>query len=98
MRSIETLDTRQHKSKSEVLLVKRAFITKKKHIEKHYNLGDKIGEGAYGGVKKGFHLKTKQEVAIKVIPKRNLDLESFRVEVESMRKLDHPHIIKLYEW
>lgn len=41
---------------------------------------------------------TGQKRAIKIIPKKNVKNPSrFKNEIEIMRKLDHPNIIKLYE-
>lgn len=49
-------------------------------------------------VLKGIHRDTKQERAIKVIKKSKLpDPAKFMSELEIMKILDHPNIIKLYE-
>jgi calcium-dependent protein kinase len=57
-----------------------------------------IGKGSFGLVLKGIHRQTKQERAIKVIKKSKLmDSEKFKSEINIMKKLDHPNIIKLYE-
>lgn len=49
-------------------------------------------------VLKGVHRQTKQERAIKVIKKSKLvDAEKFKIELDIMKKLDHPNIIKLFE-
>ncbi len=49
-------------------------------------------------VLKGIHRETKQERAIKVIKKTKLpDPQKFKSELEIMKILDHPNVIKLYE-
>eukprot|EP01061_Rhynchopus_euleeides_P008691 TRINITY_DN1783_c0_g1_i1.p1 TRINITY_DN1783_c0_g1~~TRINITY_DN1783_c0_g1_i1.p1 ORF type:complete len:683 (+),score=213.97 TRINITY_DN1783_c0_g1_i1:80-2050(+) len=66
-----------------------------------YALHETLGTGAYSKVKRAVHGTTKREVAIKILdakkyrPKdRN---EWIKREVAVMKKLDHPHIVKLYE-
>jgi calcium-dependent protein kinase len=49
-------------------------------------------------VLKGVHKESKQERAIKIIKKSKLpDQEKFKSELQIMRILDHPNIIKLFE-
>jgi len=44
------------------------------------------------------HKDSKEKRAVKVIKKSKLiDTEKFKLELEIMRKLDHPNVIKLYE-
>ncbi len=84
----------------DLLISKELFIQKKDKITDHYKIGmSNIGSGGYGFVKKGIHKESKQIRAIKSIPRKNIpDIQAFRVEVEILRKLDHPNIVKLYEW
>lgn len=59
---------------------------------------DDLGEGGYGSVRKGVDKTRGIERAIKSIPKKSLpDRSRFDREIEIMRILDHPNIIKLYE-
>ena len=59
---------------------------------------DKIGEGSYGSVKQGVHKTTKQIRAIKTIPKNSVKfIARFRQEIQLMKELEHPNIIRLYE-
>eukprot|EP00331_Platyophrya_macrostoma_P033866 CAMPEP_0176441590 /NCGR_PEP_ID=MMETSP0127-20121128/21290_1 /TAXON_ID=938130 /ORGANISM="Platyophrya macrostoma, Strain WH" /LENGTH=469 /DNA_ID=CAMNT_0017826401 /DNA_START=25 /DNA_END=1434 /DNA_ORIENTATION=+ len=81
---------------------RRWFIqSKKERIEDVYTFRqdkDKLGSGTYGSVFKATHKITKDARAIKAIAKNKVqDPESFKSEVEIMRKLDHPNVIKLYE-
>ena len=58
----------------------------------------KLGQGSYGSVSKAVHKSTKQVRAVKTIPKSKLkNIDSFRQEVNIMKALDHPNIIRLYE-
>lgn len=72
-------------------------------IEKFYQFEGKIGEGSYGNVMKALCLRTNQYRAVKILkrqqqrrkdknnPERNLQ------ELNILRRLDHPNIIKLFE-
>ena len=61
-----------------------------------------IGEGGYGSVIKVIHKSTGQVRAMKIISKDNLrpgytELEIFR-EINILKKLEHPNIMKLFEF
>jgi len=58
-----------------------------------------IGAGAFGKVYKATHKESKMIRAIKEIRKSKLvNLEKTIIgEVENLKKLDHPNIIKVYE-
>jgi len=83
--------------------VKKTWFIKSKEgkIEDYYSFRpekDLLGQGTYGNVIKATTKDTTQPRAIKIIPKikvRNQD--RFKTEIEIMRNLDHPHIIKLFE-
>ncbi|CAH0561389.1 unnamed protein product [Brassicogethes aeneus] len=65
-----------------------------------YDIERTIGKGNFAVVKLGRHRITKTEVAIKIIDKSQLDgnnLQKVYREVDIMKRLDHPHIIKLYQ-
>ncbi|XP_031635678.1 serine/threonine-protein kinase par-1 isoform X2 [Contarinia nasturtii] len=65
-----------------------------------YDIERTIGKGNFAVVKLARHRITKNEVAIKIIDKSQLDsgnLEKVYREVEIMKRLDHPHIIRLYQ-
>ena len=72
-----------------------------KNIKNKYRISKKnIDEGAFSSVKYGTNLKTKQNVAIKIINKRNMDnkdLESITNELYIMKICKCPYIIKLYD-
>ena len=66
-----------------------------------YLLHETLGTGAYSKVKKATHCTTKKEVAVKILDARKYRPkdrnEWIKREVAVMKKLDHPHIVKLYE-
>ncbi|XP_063696373.1 serine/threonine-protein kinase SIK2 isoform X2 [Culicoides brevitarsis] len=65
-----------------------------------YDIEKTIGKGNFAVVKLARHRVTKNEVAIKIIDKSQLDennLQKVHREVDIMKRLDHPHIIKLYQ-
>jgi len=58
-----------------------------------------LGEGAFGTVIKCRHRLTGIERAAKKIPKTALeDQKLFEKEVQSLVRLDHPHVVKLVEY
>lgn len=64
-----------------------------------YNVVKTLGEGSFGKVKLAVHRSTGQQVALKIISRKNLisrDMQG-RVEreIEYLQLLRHPHIIKL---
>ncbi len=65
-----------------------------------YDIGEKIGNGKFGLIKKGTNKKTGMQVAIKIMSKKdmtNQDLELVRTEIEILKICQHPNIIKLYD-
>lgn len=66
-----------------------------------YNVSDgQLGSGAFSVVKLGTHKLNGQQVAVKVVTKKNLSREDFdglESETSLLRDVDHPHIIKCYE-
>ena len=67
-----------------------------------YTIGNTVGAGAYGVVKYGVHKVTEQKVAIKIYEKSKLTdpsrLKSVQTETKILSKLDHPGIVKLYQY
>ncbi|XP_059108777.1 sperm motility kinase X-like [Peromyscus eremicus] len=63
-------------------------------LTEHYQILKTLGRGAFGEVKLASHLLTQTKVAVKVLPKssKNIFIKS---EIEIMKSLDHPNIIKL---
>ncbi|NXX58870.1 TSSK1 kinase, partial [Scopus umbretta] len=69
--------------------------------KKGYSLSNTLGEGSYGKVKSAYCDRLKRNVAIKIIDKRKTPrdfLERFLPrEIDALRRLRHPSIIKTYE-
>ena len=76
-----------------------AAINNKSLFDK-YEVKQKIGKGKFGLVKCGINKETKQQVAIKIMAKKNMDksdLELAKVEIDILKIAQHPNIIKLYD-
>lgn len=61
------------------------------------NLGDEIGKGGFGTVFRALNTETGDFVAIKRLGLRSLDksdLESLQSEINLLKKLNHPNIVK----
>jgi len=66
-----------------------------------YKVLREVGKGGMGIVYKGLDPTSKMPVAIKVLPQSMVDqstVERFRREVRAMVKLDHPNIVKAYDF
>jgi len=73
---------------------------KKNNIESVYHFEEKLGTGSFAVVKRAINKNTGDVVAIKIIEKKNLsaqELDTLNEEVEILRKIDHRHIVKLYD-
>ena len=82
------------KDKEGIKIDKASFISyKTNNISKDYTLGNTLGEGSFGTVRKAVHKATKQERAIKILKKSGQDEEKFFLEVNILSKLTHPNII-----
>ncbi len=64
-----------------------------------YRIERKLGEGGMGAVFLGRHEQSNQQVAVKLLPQALAGQEGFRIrfegEIETLRKLNHPHIVQL---
>ena len=63
-------------------------------LTEHYEILTTLGQGTFGDVKLANHLVTQTKVAIKILP-QNRKNPLVQPEIEIMKSLDHPHIIKL---
>ncbi|KPI86278.1 putative serine/threonine protein kinase [Leptomonas seymouri] len=66
-----------------------------------YVIGETVGRGSFGKVKKGRHVHTGEYVAIKILNQQklrtaNMDRKIHR-EIEILRLFSHPNICRLYE-
>uniref|UniRef100_A0A7S4MH34 Uncharacterized protein n=1 Tax=Vannella robusta TaxID=1487602 RepID=A0A7S4MH34_9EUKA len=66
-------------------------------FEDVYDVFEELGSGAFAVVKRVEHKKTGESLAAKIIDKKNVtsDTERLAVEMEVLRKVNHPNIIKL---
>lgn len=61
---------------------------------------NRIGEGSFGRVYRGRRKGTGQIVALKFIPKKDRtakDLDALRTEIDILRRLEHPNIIRMLD-
>eukprot|EP01114_Cavostelium_apophysatum_P024052 TRINITY_DN9285_c1_g1_i1.p1 TRINITY_DN9285_c1_g1~~TRINITY_DN9285_c1_g1_i1.p1 ORF type:complete len:401 (+),score=116.65 TRINITY_DN9285_c1_g1_i1:189-1391(+) len=85
--------------------VKTMFPTKKKKVERCYEILETIGSGNYSEVKHAISKKTGEEVALKIINKRLMeksedfyDRDTLMNEIDILKKYSkHPNIITLKE-
>ena len=67
-----------------------------------YELGDKLGEGAFGTVHKAYQKGIGREVAIKIIHTKYTNqpqfIRRFEAEAQIVARLEHPHIVPLYDY
>ena len=65
-----------------------------------YDVQNKIGEGRFALVYKGVHKPSKRTVAIKILEKKNLNIQEINMihnEIEILKICQHPNILKLYD-
>lgn len=60
-----------------------------------YTIGETIGQGTFGKVKKGFHKLTGKVVAIKKIGKQHAPMMAR--EIHHHKQIKHPNVVMLYE-
>ncbi|BBM82380.1 serine/threonine protein kinase [Candidatus Uabimicrobium amorphum] len=66
----------------------------------HYHIESIVGQGAMGVVYKAYDTKRKQHVALKILQARFIGEKQHRQfvrEVKAIAKLDHKHIVKLFD-
>ncbi|KJP89697.1 CAMK/CDPK protein kinase [Plasmodium fragile] len=69
------------------------------NMQDFYNLSEEpLGKGTYGSVYKATDKLLKIQRAVKVVSKKKLkNVHRFRQEIDIMKNLDHPNVIKLLE-
>lgn len=67
-----------------------------------YRMGNCIGRGAYGEVRTCYHRETDIKRAVKIFRKDLRQKESFKLhitqEIEILKTLDHPNIVRVFEY
>jgi calcium-dependent protein kinase len=77
------------------------FITKNTaDVWEVYTRQKELGVGSFGTAYLVKHKSTKEERVVKAVRKSrsNLPLEEIEQEILIMRQVDHPHIVRLFEW
>lgn len=81
---------------------KSVFVHEQKgKIKAKYRILDTLGKGSYGEVKRIQHKNTGEYRAMKIIQKEEVSKEfvqSLLNEIDILRQLDHPNIVKIYEF
>ena len=69
-------------------------------LESSFTFIDTIASGAFGTVVKAIEIRTGQEVAVKIIKKnsRVIDTSHIKEEINILKQLDHPNIVKFYDY
>ena len=62
-----------------------------------YDLKEKLGKGSFGTVYKVIQRKTNYLRAVKAIKKKYVEKEEFLNEIELLKTVDHPNIIKIFD-
>lgn len=69
-------------------------------ITDYYKIEDELGAGSFAVVRSGVSKSTGEEVAIKIIDRKEMqedDEVALRTEVEILSGLDHPNVVKMHE-
>lgn len=95
----ETLSPHIKMSRPALPLKRQWFISSHTdNIETHYTFQGRLGAGAYGTVVRATHIATGAVRAIKQVMKSRVkDYEAFRAELEALRLLDHPNVVRVVE-
>lgn len=66
-------------------------------LERHYQIGELIGEGGFATVRLGQHRTTQQVVAIKTMRKEQEYMQLYGREIAVIKRVDHPNIVRTYD-
>jgi serine/threonine protein kinase len=83
-----------------IWLEKLRIVTGFTNLTDLYEIKEQVGNGKFGLIKIGINKKTRKQVAIKIMSKKdmtNQDLELVRTEIEILKICQHPNIIQLYD-
>jgi len=70
-------------------------------LRDHYRIGKMLGSGAFGEVRVCVHRESGAQRAVKVLRKAHMDEDEKRMffnEINILKDLDHPNILKMYEF
>ncbi|KAL4439298.1 hypothetical protein ABPG74_016961 [Tetrahymena malaccensis] len=90
------------KEEQQILIQKEMYIKEinSKDIREDYFFERHLAQGEFGDIRIVKHKKTGQSRALKIVAKNKLGMKEKQVlnEIKILSKLDHPNIIKLYEY
>ncbi|OBS73516.1 hypothetical protein A6R68_15947 [Neotoma lepida] len=66
------------------------------NLTDHYIILRTLGKGIFAEVKLAFHLHTEVQVAVKILENGNNNDYNNKTEIEIVKLLEHPNIIKLF--
>eukprot|EP00949_MAST-11_sp_MAST-11-sp1_P002915 g2915.t1 len=76
--------------------VPHRMLKRGENINDFYEIGDVLGEGMTGAVKKALDRQTQEYVAVKFVRKAVVkDFKALKKEVELLKQLDHPNVVRL---
>lgn len=85
--------------RDKALGIQQRVISRSEDISDFYEFMEKIGEGSFGKVYKARQKDTDKLFAIKLLYKKQMANKSEIItEIENLKKLDHPNVIRLYEY
>lgn len=70
-------------------------------LRDHYRIGKMLGAGAFGEVRVCVHRESGAQRAVKVLRKSHMDEDEKKMffnEINILKDLDHPNILKMYEF
>jgi calcium-dependent protein kinase len=87
-------------SNNDIIINSSLFVRRNQEEFKNiYLLGDLIGKGSFGKVYKVMHNQTKHLRAMKMVFKKNIEESNIiEREISLLSQLDHPNIIKVFEY
>lgn len=85
--------------KKKLSVSKKVFVKQRKcKVSDHYEVLKEIGDGSYGKVFQVNHIHSKTKRAMKSIPlSQTIDLDQLMIEVNVLKELDHPNIVRIFE-
>ena len=92
------IERKTTKKKLKIKIDKGNFVRiKANNFFDEYDLKEKLGEGSFGTVYKVIQRKTNYLRAMKAIKKKYVEKNEFLNEIELLKTVDHPNIIKLFD-